>query len=596
MLSSRHVGSGEIRADSEAPLEMVAKGLPIYRTLSALAVLASRIQRDARSAILLLEDDRLLIAAQNNLEAQYQNLLRQCTTLSGTHAWNEFASLHSIKLRPLLTPAAELIGWVALLGVDSLEVSLDEQELEQVCWIATLAIEQKHLLDEIAYQGHHDALTHLWNRVWMEKEIERVLASPANCQGFVGLAQIGIDSLRVINDVLGHHVGNELLRQVAERLSRSLPPSFALARGSGDEFIVLMPCMDPDEQAGVCHDLLESFEEAFQIGDHELIVRATVGSTAIAHHRCTAAELQSQSNIALHHAKKRARGRAAVFEPSMVMVPPERLVMEQHLRFASQKREFQLHYQPQIEIASGNLIGVEALLRWHHPALGFISPGTFIPIAEEIGIIEEIGEWALDQAVRFLDDWRAAGLGSLRMAVNVSGIQFSRGDFASVVAKRLRNSRIAPEDLELEITESALMTNLEHGLRQLKLLRSLGASLAIDDFGTGHSSLAYLQQLPVQRLKIDRMFVQEIGNAEDRPPLISSIIQMAHALGLSVIAEGVEWPEQALALAAMKCEEIQGFLVSRPLPGDAFLSWARERSSLGNSRLLRNELGSLVRP
>lgn len=577
MLSSHRTGAGGKDKDSEA-LGVVVRGLRVNRTLGALAALASRIHREARCAILVLENDQLHVAAEHALWPEDQKIVAQLITLKGVHAITEFASNEEINVRPLVTQSAELIGWVTIFGTDSLEFGLDEKELEEICWIATLAIEQKHLLEEIAYQAHHDALTRIWNRVWMEEEIERVVSSQISSDEYVGLAQIGIDSFRVINDVLGHHVGNELLRQIANRLSCSMQPSFSLARGSGDEFMVLMPGLHPAEQGAVSEDLLTPFREAFQIGDHELAIRATVGITSIPLGRCSAAELQSQSNIALHHAKKRARGRAVSFDTSMITVPPERLVMQQHLRFASQKREFQVYYQPQIELATGNLVGVEALLRWHHPSLGFISPGTFIPIAEELGIIDEIGEWALEESMRYISEWDEAALGPLRLAVNVSAVQFSRGDFASLVSKRLRTSHIKPENLELEITESALMTNFEHALRQLKLLRSLGTAIAIDDFGTGHSSLAYLQQLPVQRLKIDRMFVREIPTADGRPPLIASIIQMCHALGLSVIAEGVESADQALALAGMNCEEIQGFLVSRPLPGNALKAWATERA------------------
>ena len=334
--------SSRVGVDSEAP-GMVVRGLPVDRTLGALAALASRMQRANRCAILVLEDSAIKIAAEHGLQPADRTLLHGLTAFSDTHTIAEFALAHSIDLRALVTQAAELIGWVALFGSEPLDQGFDEKELEEVCWIATLAIEQKHLLEEVAYQAHHDALTHLWNRVWMDEEIDRVFGTLARVEGYVGLAQIGIDSFRVINDVLGHQVGNELLRQIAGRLSASLRPSFSLARGSGDEFMVLMPGVSPSEQLAVSHDLLKPFEEAFQIGDHELIVRATVGVTAIALGTCTAAELQSQSNIALHYAKRRARGRIVSFEPSMMTVPPERLVMEQHMRFASHKREFQLY-------------------------------------------------------------------------------------------------------------------------------------------------------------------------------------------------------------------------------------------------------------
>ena len=267
----------------------------------------------------------------------------------------------------------------------------------------------------------------------------------------------------------------------------------------------------------------------------------------------------------------------------MIVTPPERLAMEKHLRFALQKREFELYYQPQIHTPTGELTGVEALLRWKHSSVGFISPATFIPIAEELGIIDEIGDWVIGEAIRWLEFCHESGLNLGRVAVNVSALQFSSGNFASSVAKRLRTARIKPEHLELEITEGAVMTNFEHGLRQLEILRSLGVTTALDDFGTGHSSLAYLQQLPIHRLKIDRMFVKDIVSRDERPPLLYTIIQMGRALGCSVIAEGVETAEQALALSAMRCDDVQGFFFSKPLPAKDLLKWALARAESANT-------------
>jgi diguanylate cyclase (GGDEF)-like protein len=560
-------------------LKMVAGGAPIASTLQAIAAICAQTRRDMRFGILLLENERLNLAADHNLLGEDRLVLNRLSSQPPTLALAHLKGHSSAYVKLLITPASELIGALVAFGLHQPfdEAALD-RELNEVRWMATLAIEQKHLSEELAYRVHHDALTHLWNRVWMEEEIYRVLTFASRREASIGLAILGVDRFRIINDVLGSQVGNELLCQIAGRIASRMAPSFSLARGSGDEFMVLMPDVSAPEQVDLSsREFLRCFDECFQIGDHELAIKASIGSTIVKASACTVTELEGQAYTALRYAKKQDRGKVVAFDPSMIRVPSERLVMEQHLRFALQKREFEVYYQPQINLVSGRMVGAEALLRWKHPALGFISPAVFIPLAEEIGLIEEIGDWVLDQVIRQCQEWRKSGLSHIRVAVNVSALQLARVDFGTSIAQKLQSSQIEPSSLELEITESAIMTNFEHGLRQMNILRSLGVTLAIDDFGTGHSSLAYLQQLPIQRLKIDRMFVKEIATRADRPPLLASIVQMARALGLSSIAEGAETAEQVSALLALDCEEVQGFVFSKPLPANDFFEWAMRR-------------------
>ena len=580
MLISDTPVAGGIAESGSGVLHMLAQGFPIGRMLETAVVVAARVQHNARCAILLVGDDRLVVAAEHGLTSEDKGLLSQLCSTPGATSLTQFGIQHSVEVRSLVTHAAELIGALVVFGLNP---SGDEEkiarQLDEVCAIATVAIEQKHLVEELSYRAHHDALTHLWNRVWMEEEIARSLDASLEAGRPTGLILIGIDSFRLINEVLGTQAGNELLRQVAVRLLEALEPGFLLARGGGDEFVVLMPNLTSTDRVNAfASQLLAWFDKPFGIGGHELLIRASIGTTVSTPGECDVEGLQNRADKALRYAKKYTRGRASAFTASMITTPPERLVMEKHLRFALQKREFELYYQPQIHLSTGQLNGVEALLRWKHPSLGFISPASFVPIAEEIGIIDEIGDWVIGEAIRQLEIWHRSGLDELRVAVNVSALQFSKNDFVSFVAKRLRTALIRPEHLELEITESAVMTDFEHGLRQFKHLRALGIMTALDDFGTGHSSLAYLQQLPIQRLKIDRMFVKNITGRDERPPLLSSIIQMGHALGCTVIAEGVETPEQAMALSAMQCEEIQGFLFSKPLPAKDLLEWAMARA------------------
>jgi diguanylate cyclase (GGDEF)-like protein len=567
-------------ADSgAAALSMLAKGAPIYRTLEAVAAVAARLQAGSRSAVLLLNEGRLGVEAEVDLLPSDRVLLDRLAEESGVAGLISLGRANNAEVRPLLTQTAELVGLVVVFDFSPGSAGQQAmQQLDQVCSIATLAIEQKNLCEELSYRAHYDQLTRLRNRAWMTDAIARTLETARETGQSTALIQINVDAFRLFNELLGREAGDELLRQLAARLADALEPGSTLARSSGDEFMILMPNVSSGGRAGrFARQLRSWFDQPFMVGGHELILRASFGTATSGPGECHSNELQNRAEQALLSAKTSARGSVASFSPEMVKTPPERLLMERHLRFALQKRELELYYQPQVFLPTGKLVGVEALLRWKHASLGFISPASFVPVAEEIGIIEEIGEWVLGEAIRQLEAWQTAGLGKVRLAVNVSPLQFARTDFAALVARRLRDAQVRPEDLELEITETALMTNLEHGARQLNLLRSLGVQIALDDFGTGHSSLAYLQQLPIDRLKIDRMFVKDIVRHDARPALLSSVIQMGRSIGCQVIAEGVETVEQALALSALNCNEAQGFLFSKPLPPADLFRWATSR-------------------
>lgn len=563
---------------SEA-LRLLAHGSPLSRTLEAAANVAASIRGSAGCGILLIDGDAFVLGASCGLQAGAQRLLSRCSHLSINDCLRLLGESQRTEVRSLVTASAELIGAVVVFDMPTTgDLGLIAAQMDEVCAIAMLAIESKHLVDELYFRAHHDALTQTWNRLWMEGEVARVLDDSVETGFGTGLMVIGIDSFRVINELLGSQVGNDLLREITGRLDNALQVNWSLARCSGDEFVILMPDLrSADQVYAYAEEIIGVFAQPFELGDHELIVRASIGTAYSAAGECRADEMQNRAEIALRHGKRCLRGRVSPFTKAMASTPPERLEMERHLRFALQKREFEIFYQPQVQLSTGKLIGVEALLRWRHPSLGFISPASFIPIAEQIGIIDEIGAWVLTEAIHQLSYWHHTGLTDLRVAVNVSAIQFSRDDFASLVSKSLRKSDIRPHDLELEITESAVMTNFESGARQMRLLQSLGVMTALDDFGTGHSSLAYLKQLPIQRIKIDRMFVKDIASEHESHPLLSGIIQMGRALGCAVIAEGIETAEQALALTALQCDEVQGYFFSKPLPPNELLTWAKSR-------------------
>lgn len=391
----------------------------------------------------------------------------------------------------------------------------------------------------------------------------------------VALLYMDLDRFKLVNDVLGHRVGDALLGQVARRLESCTRRSDILARVGGDEFVLLLSELpDPSGAAAVARKILEALGDSFEVEGHELFVTASIGISVYPVDAEDAAALQKHADHAMYWAKRQGANSFATFGQGIRTASPERLEMETHLRRALERNEMLLNYQPLYEAGAGGLVGVEALLRWKHPELGMVSPATFIPIAEETGLIVPLGSWSLNEACRQRRDWKDAGLPPFRVAVNVSPLQFDQEGFVEDVAAAIRHFGIPPHLLELELTESGIMQDLESSIQRMLRLRELGVRLAIDDFGTGRSSLSYLQRLPLETLKIDQSFVREIRVAADRPPLIQSIITMAHALGLTVVAEGVETPEQMDALVAMGCDVLQGYLLSRPVPPEDVIKGA----------------------
>ncbi len=561
-------------------LLLLAHGSPLERTLEAAAALVSNIQPNVGCAILLVSDFGFAAQATCGLHPADEQLISRACELPYDDCLAAIEGYAHLEVYMLQTSSAEMIGALVVsnLPKSSRDVALSAR-LYEVSAIATLAVEGKHLVDELYFVAHHDALTQIHNRLWMERELATAAHLAAECCSSTGLMLIGIDSFRIINELLGSKIGNDLLRVVALRLTNALRPNWSLARSGGDEFIVLLrDLVSPEQQlSSFASEILEVFHEPFELGDHELMIRASIGTSFSGPGEWGGQDLHNRAELALRYGKHCSRGRVTAFERSMMSTPPERLELERHLRFALHKREFELFYQPQVQLSTGKLLGVEALLRWRHPSLGFISPATFVPLAEQIGIIDEIGSWVLDEAVRQLGIWHRQGLSNLRVAVNVSALQFSRQDFASEVARRLRGSDIRPGDLELEITESTVMSNFSHGVRQMRLLRSLGVLTALDDFGTGHSSLAYLQELPIQRIKIDQMFVKEVATNPSSQTLLSGVIRMGLELGFELIAEGVETQEQAEVIAALGCDDVQGYFFSKPLPASEILPWVHAR-------------------
>ena len=429
--------------------------------------------------------------------------------------------------------------------------------------------ESQTQLDHLA---HHDALTALPNRLLYHDRLRHAMARAERDGEQLAVLFIDLDRFKNVNDTLGHHVGDELLKQVAQALSRCLREGDTLARLGGDEFIVLLEDVGGAPGATrVAEKLMAMFEQPFEVSGYELFVTGSVGISLYPQDGRDLHMLIRNADVAMYQAKARGRNGYRFYAPSMSGDGVERLRMETLLRRAIERREIYLDYQPQVEIDSGRLIGVEALLRWNSPELGQVAPASFIPLAEDTGFIGQLGQWVLRDACRQMVAWEAHGLAVPKIAVNLSVRQFERGGMAAIVDAVLRETGLAPARLQLEVTESVIM-NTDDALQYVNDLHAIGVALAIDDFGTGYSSLAYLKQLPVQTLKIDRSFIKDIPQDPDDEAIAIAIIQLGKSMGLSVIAEGVEREDQADFLLRHGCNRAQGYLYGKPVSGDAILA------------------------
>jgi diguanylate cyclase (GGDEF)-like protein len=416
--------------------------------------------------------------------------------------------------------------------------------------------------------AHRDPLTGLPNRVLFAEQLEHAIVHAGNAGSQFALLHLDLDNFKTINESLGHTLGDQLLAEVGRCLQALLPEKDAVARIGGDEFNILLDvgasAIGVDLQA---QRMIDTLAQPFLIGGQNVFVGVSIGIALYPGDGREAESLQSHADAALHQAKAQGRGIFAFFAPELTRRARDRLTIEADLRFALDAGQLALHYQPQVDLISGQIVGLEALLRWNHAVRGMISPSDFIPLAEESGLIVRLGEWVLHAACRQIKAWADAGLTPRQTAVNISAIQLSRGRLVDSVRKALADTGIAPDQLELEITESFVMADHEHAFRTLAELKALGVRLSIDDFGTGYSSLAYLQQLEVHKLKIDISFVRDMVGNSGSASIVKAIIALGHSLNLEVIAEGVENAGQASFLRFLQCDVMQGFLVSQPLSG-----------------------------
>jgi diguanylate cyclase (GGDEF)-like protein len=429
----------------------------------------------------------------------------------------------------------------------------------------------------IQFLAYHDPVTTLPNRLLTRERFETARQEAREHDGQVALAYLDLDNFKTINDSLGHSMGNQLLQAIAARLREQLMPQETIGRQGGDEFLAVLPApagrMDIEARLAL---ILEQMQIPFAIGGHDLSTSVSIGVAVYPDDGQDFETLLRKADTAMYRAKAAGRNGHCFFDQEMVKDADARLRLRNDLRPALERGEFLLHYQPQIDLASGRVIGAEALIRWQHPELGMVPPGRFIGIAEETGLIVPISEWAIRTACRQAVEWQAAGARDLVIAVNLSAVQFMRGDLVGTIASALAGSGLEPRHLELELTESILIQGEENILATVQRLHAIGVQMSIDDFGTGYSSLSYLKRFAVDKLKIDQSFVRDLASDPEDAAIVRAIIQMAHSLGLKTIAEGVETAEILALLRTMACDEAQGYYFARPLPAAEFSRYIQD--------------------
>jgi diguanylate cyclase (GGDEF)-like protein len=431
-------------------------------------------------------------------------------------------------------------------------------------WVATHEdiTEQRQSEVKIEYMAHHDSLTGLANRVLLNDRLERALGRAQHGK-MVAVHHLDLDQFKAVNDTFGHPSGDKLLGVVAQRLRMLVSESDTIARMGGDEFVIVQGGIaDPADATSLAQGVIGLLSEPYDIDGQQAVIGVSIGISVGPGDGANPDKLLRNADLALYRAKSDGRGTFRFFEPAMDLQMQTRRVMEQDLRKALPAGEFELYYQPVVNLASKEISGFEALIRWNHPTKGVISPAAFIPLAEEIGFIVPMGEWVIRQACATAAQWPD----SMHVAVNISAIQFRNPGLMQVIVGALAASGLAPTRLEIEITESVLLHNKETTLAVLHQLRALGIRIAMDDFGTGYSSLTYLQSFPFDKIKIDRSFVKNITEDASSLNIVRAVAALANGMGMTATAEGVETAEQLDRIASEGCTEMQGFLFSRPLP------------------------------
>jgi diguanylate cyclase (GGDEF)-like protein/PAS domain S-box-containing protein len=495
------------------------------------------------------------------------------------HAFDEVVG----EIEPQLRRDGIWSGELAVLRPDGTEVPVSSQflahyddagRLEFFSGVMRDISERKEFEFRLAHQATHDPLTGLPNRVLLLDKLTTVLERAHRRHSSVAVLFLDLDHFKVVNDSLGHRFGDQLLVGIAERLAKALRPGDTIARFGGDEFVLLCEDLDdPSDAVAIARRVERALEAPFVLEGSDIYVGVSIGIAFSGPDSNEAETLIRDADAAMYRAKEKGRARYEVFDSAMRDSAVDRLEIENALRRSLDRRELRAYYQPIIDLGSGRIAGCEALVRWEHPERGLLQPSDFITIAEETGLIVPIGGWVLAHACRQVQRWEAEypATSDLVVTVNLSGRQLAHPRLVAEVEQVLRETGIDPGRLDLEITESVLMDDVDMSAETLRRLKALGVKLVVDDFGTGYSSLSYLRQFPVDGMKVDRSFVDGLGSDPGDSAIVAAIVNLAHTLGLQAIAEGVETDDQLRALRELGCDSAQGFYVTRPLPADAFL-------------------------
>jgi diguanylate cyclase (GGDEF)-like protein/PAS domain S-box-containing protein len=595
-VSARRLANA-LRDGQAGILELIARGAPLSTVFDRLVRLIESQLAGVIGSILLLDEDgrRLRHSAAPSLPdvyckavdgvaigpeavsigaAVYRREPVIVADIAADPLWRDrrdLAETHGLRAcwsTPILSSHGAALGVLATYARTAREPTEPETRLLNVATqIAGIAVERKLAEDRIHFMATHDALTGLPNRALLRDRLAQAILFARRCERCATVAFIDLDNFKVINDTLGHNCGDELLKAVAERMVECVRVSDTVVRIGGDEFVILFfdQTKGFDETSETLSRIQAAIAAPVSVDGHTLRVTASIGVASFPDDGEDADELLANADAAMYRAKETGRDRVQVYAPGLNEKVGEKFRLREDLNSALTRGEFALLYQPQVNLRAGRVFAVEALIRWRHPTLGVLLPERFIAIAEETGLISPIGEWALTEACRQNRAWQEAGLPPITVAVNVSALQFKEKRFAAIVAAALRDNRLDPNYLELELTESLIMQDVDRAVATMKELQVLGVRLAIDDFGTGYSSLSALKTFPVARLKIDKSFIGRLPNDANDGAVATAVISLGRKLNLKVIAEGVETADQVAFLRQHDCEEMQGYHFSRPV-------------------------------
>lgn len=583
----------DLLAGEKRVLESIINGSPLT---DMLGMLVRNIEEQSGKMFcsILLPDEQgmhLLHAATNGLPRSYVQAVGKLPVHAFTNTvdqgksgdlldiskepawagWRNLAQSHGLRAAwaaPIMSSSGSVLGAIATYTIEPNKPDSHDMELVKLAVnLSRIAIERRQSEERLAYLAHYDTLTGLPGRALFRDRLGHAMAKAERNGQMVALMFLDLDRFKAINDTLGHGAGDTLLKNVAQRLKECVREEDTVARLGGDEFtVILEQISNVDDASIVAKKIIEAVALPMILNGHEVFVTASIGITIYPHDSTDMDELIKNADSAMYRAKEEGKNGYEFYTRQMNTRTVERMAIENELRHAMERNEFALYYQPKVDMKSGNILSMEALLRWEHPTRGTVPPDEFIPFLEETGMITPVGEWVLRTACAQNKAWQDAGFGPLRVAVNLSARQFQQNDLVKCVSQILEETRLDANCLELEVTESMLMKNPEYAVKALEEIKAMGVvRINIDDFGTGYSSLSYLKRFPISTVKIDRSFVHGIPEDKEDVAITRAVSAMAHSLGLKVIAEGVEDERQLAFLLEEGCDEIQGYFFSPPL-------------------------------